>query len=439
MAKFSKLLVALVGTCCLQTALSDKALAQFANLDLDRATIQDAVGVQRMMANKAGEQASGQYSDPGVVSPTQSLTNSDSYKSELKPQLRPALKLPFASANNADAAGGASKNPYEVPRIATPTGNFTVPAPKARAEGNIKIAQVQPAASTTNNIVPIDLEPVRLPTRSSTFTGIDAFKTQSYYHLPGRVFLNASVENSLRFELNTFQTNRHYLSDMVYRVLPSIDLGYALTKKTRISANYFFLRDQYDLRNKQLSRNFHSVGARIDHDVNFGQRNTLTFGFMPRVLFIQASHAPDVVYNDLLPSIFLKRRVNNGVIYGGVLGQIRFRDILSHFQEGDQFYSLGGSWLKGQNSFVADTTLVTNFGNSTLRQGPNNQNIIMTFEAGRRIHPRLPLTAFVRAQPIFNIGANHSPGYAGFNFRIFGGIRADLAKPAIFPVKLKQS
>ena len=430
MARFSKLLVGLLGSFCLQSAFSDKALAQFANLDMDRATIQNAVGVQRMMPSL--------NTDPGVASPTQSFTDTD-LKPDLGPDLKPAIELPVAN-NFGSAASGAAKNPFDRQKVSRPTGAFTVPAPKASASAPVKIAQAPPPqASTNNNIVPIDLTPVRLPERSSTFTGFDAFKTQSYYRLPGRVFFNASVENSLRFELNTYQTNRHYLSDMVYRILPSIDLGYALTKKTRVSANYFFLRDQYDLRNKQLSRNFHSVGARIDHDFTFGQRNTLTFGFMPRVLFIQASHAPDIVYNDLLPSIFLKRRVNNGVIYGGVLGQIRFRDILSHFQEGDQFYSMGGSWLKGQNSFIADTTLVTNFGNSTLRQGPNNQNIIMTFEAGRRIHPRIPVTAFVRAQPIFNIGANHSPGYSGFNFRIFGGIRADLAKPAIFPVKLKQS
>ena len=160
---------------------------------------------------------------------------------------------------------------------------------------------------------------------------------------------------------------------------------------------------------------------------------------MPRVLFINTSHAPAIVYNDLLPSATITRRVKSGVLYGSVIGQLRFRDILSKFQEGDQFYSVGGAWRRGAYSYLADSTLVTNFGNSNLRQGPNNQNVIMTFEAGRRIHPRLPVTAFVRAQPIFNIGANHSPGYSGFNFRIFAGVRAELAKPPIFPVKLKQS
>lgn len=91
------------------------------------------------------------------------------------------------------------------------SASFTEEAPRA-------IAQSTPQRNA--DIVPIDLTPVRLPERTSAFNGLDSFKSQALYKLPGRVFFNASVENSLRFEANTFQTNRHYLSDMVYRVLP---------------------------------------------------------------------------------------------------------------------------------------------------------------------------------------------------------------------------
>jgi hypothetical protein len=34
------------------------------------------------------------------------------------------------------------------------------------------------------------------------------------------------------------------------------------------------------------------------------------------------------------------------------------------------------------------------------------------------------------------MGANSSPGLAGFNFRLYGGLRAEISKPAIFPTKL---
>lgn len=306
--------------------------------------------------------------------------------------------------------------------------------------GNIAIADASPVGRS-NDFVPIDLTPVRLPERPGTFNNFENFKAGALYKLPGRVYLNASVENSLRFEVNTFQTNRHYLSDMVYRILPNVTLGYALTKKTRVAANYFFFRDQYDLRDTRLSRNIHSVGGQIQHDFNISPKTTVTAGLFPRALFISTANAPAVQFYDIIPSLAIQKRVKTAsVIYGSVMGQIRFRDPFSNFQEGDQFYSFGGAGRFGKNlnwNYLLDTTLVTNFGNSNLRQGPNNQVIIVTGELGRRIHPRLPLTAFVRAEPIFNMGANKSPGYAGFNFRIFGGIRADIAKPAIFPVKLK--
>ncbi|MBX9941774.1 MAG: hypothetical protein K2Y32_21085 [Candidatus Obscuribacterales bacterium] len=294
------------------------------------------------------------------------------------------------------------------------------------------------AVSRGNDFVPIDLTPVRLPERVSTFNNFENFKAHALYRLPGRVFFNASVENSLRFELNTFQTDGPYLSDMIYRVLPNVNLGYALSKRTRVSANYFFFRDQYDKRDSSLSRNIHSVGGQLQHDVPINQKTQLTFTLFPRALFINTVNAPSVAFYDIIPSATISRRVGmSGVIYGSVLGQIRFRDPFSNFQEGDQFYSAGGVWRKGPWSYLFDTTLVTNFGNRRLRGGPNNQVIIITGEIGRRLNPRLPVTAFVRAEPIFNMGANGAPGFSGFNFRVFGGLRAEVAKPAIFPIKLK--
>jgi len=428
MARFTNLVLGLIGASCLHVTLAERVSAQYAtDLDVDRATVNSIVNVKRFVplpSDLMDEQ------DPGVVkaSPTYSTA---------------AAAQAAGTTNDTMATAGALKPAISLPvdpnaKISTPTGNFTVPADSpqiASASSTNADGQLIAQRSDNTNIVPIDLTPVRLPERNNTFNGFDAFKTQSMYRLPARVFFNFTLENSLRFEANTFQTNRHYLSDMIYRVLPNIDLGYALTKKDRVALNYFFLRDQYDKRNKTLSRNIHSVGGNYNHDFNLNEKTTLTAGIMSRVLFINTSHAPAVVYNDVLPSLFLRRRVNNGVIYGAFTGQIRFRDIMAKFQEGDQFYSLGGAWRKNKWLYSADSTLVTNFGNSNLRQGPNNQNIIMTFEAGRQVTPWL--VAFARAQPIFNIGANKSPGYAGFNFRIFGGLRAEVGKPPIFPIKLK--
>ncbi len=370
---------------------------------------------------------------------------------ELKPELKPEQKAELKSeqsegktnsalrpeiATDGDNAQPIEASTEEILPLKTEkhveaSASYTEDAPRA-------IAQSTPQQRDAD-FVPIDLTPVRLPERTSAFSGLDSFKSQALYKLPGRVFFNATVENSLRFEANTFQTNRHYLSDMIYRVMPNVTVGYALDKKTRVAANYFFFRDQYTLRNNQLSRNIHSIGGRVDRDFRINEKTTATVGFMPRVLFINTANAPSYTYQDLLPSAMITRRVGqSGVIYGSIIGQIRWKGIFDTYQEFDQFYSIGGAWRKGPWNFLVDNTLVTNFGKRALRFGPNNQVIITTLEAGRRIHPKLPVTAFVRAEPIFNFGAGSAPGYSGFNFRIFGGLRAEIAKPAIFPIKLKQ-
>lgn len=294
-----------------------------------------------------------------------------------------------------------------------------------------KIAQ----AASSNNEQTIDLAPVKLPERSSPVFQSNQFQTVLLYKLPARMFFQSSTENSLRLETNVLQTLHRNRADMIYRVLPNVTAGYALTKTTRISANYFFLRDQYTRNNHFLSRNIHSIGLQLNQDVPINQRTNLTFGFMGRQLLLSNGQP----LFDLLPSVQLTRRVaSNGLLYGGVLGQIRFRNTLGKFQEGDPFYTLGGMWRKPRWQFLWDNTLVTNYGNRRLRFGPDNAQMIMTLEADYKVHPRLPLVAFVRAQPIFNIGANQATGFAGYNFRIFGGLRIDMYKAPIFPVNMKR-
>lgn len=372
--------------------------------------------------------------EPAIKADVEPSTNEKSASADLE-EKREESKSVSINASSSDAGvNQASNNNASQPEVMQTSDaladSLAVDKPRAIADAS--------AVSRGNDFVPIDLTPVRLPERVSTFNNFENFKAHALYRLPGRVFFNASVENSLRFELNTFQTDGPYLSDMIYRVLPNVNLGYALSKRTRVSANYFFFRDQYDKRDSSLSRNIHSVGGQLQHDVPINQKTQLTFTLFPRALFINTVNAPSVAFYDIIPSATISRRVGmSGVIYGSVLGQIRFRDPFSNFQEGDQFYSAGGVWRKGPWSYLFDTTLVTNFGNRRLRGGPNNQVIIITGEVGRRLNPRLPVTAFVRAEPIFNMGANGAPGFSGFNFRVFGGLRAEIAKPAIFPIKLK--
>ncbi len=332
-----------------------------------------------------------------------------------------------------DEASAASSRESSANSSASGSVSLDTSAPD---DDSRKIAQAaQGATATTGDTPAIDLAPVKLLERSSPTFQPSQFQTGLLYKLPAKFFFYSSTENSLRYESNVFQTLHNNRGDMIYRVLPNVTMGYALTSRTRVSANYFFLRDQYTRDNHTLSRNFNSIGLQIQHDVPINERTTLTAGFMGRQLLISRGQP----LSDLLPSVQLTRRVGmRGVVYGGVLGQIRFRNTLGLFQEGDQFYSLGGMYRTARWLFLWDNTFITNFGNRRLRFGPNNQNMIMTLEADYRVHPKLPLVAFVRAQPIFNIGADEATGVAGFNFRIFGGLRIDLNKAPVFPVKVDQ-
>lgn len=278
--------------------------------------------------------------------------------------------------------------------------------------------------------LPIDLVPVQLPSRTNP---MQYAKEGLLYHLPARMFLTGTVENTLRLETNIFQTSSHYRQDMIYRVMPNVTLGYALSRKTRISANYFFLRDQYAFRNALMSRNIQSVGFQVDRDFQISPKTTLTAGLLNRQLFMTGSQP----FTDILPSLTLVRRVGqSGILYSSIMGQLRWRHMLTQWQEGDQFYTLGGIYRKNLWALSANTTLVSNFGVPSLRGGANNQMIIMTVEADRQISRKIPIIAFVRVQPIFNMGANQSPGFAGVNFRVYGGLRMDIAKPALFPPKI---
>ncbi len=299
-------------------------------------------------------------------------------------------------------------------------------SPDLHRQDAIAIGQAPPR----DDLVPTDLTPVRLPERASPF---DTLKMEALYRLPSRMFLSATCENTLRLETNILQTMNHNKPDGIYRVLPNVTLGYALRPTTRVAANYFFLRDTY-MDHTTLNRGIHSVGFRVDQDIRLPLRMNMTTGFFARELFVQKYAA----LSDLLPSVTITRGVGqHGLIYTSIIGQIRFRKVFAHYQEFDQFYSFGGIYRRGLWNAVFDTTFINNFGKRALRLGPNNTNIVMTMEIGRQLSRRIPLTAFVRCEPIFNIGASQAPGFAGVNVRVFGGIRAEVNKAAVFPLKLE--
>lgn len=330
---------------------------------------------------------------------------------------------PAARADNAFAPGSPMQMASTAPSM--------MGAGDAGNPINNALAQTAPAATPQ----PVDLTPVPLPQRGAVADSVQAFKTSALYYLPSRMFFTLNVENSLRYENNVFQTRKGQLSDMIYRVYPDMTLGYALSRKTRISANYFMYRDNYGWHAHSLDRTVHSIMLKADHDFYLSRTTVLTTSVGGRQLFI--TRARDV--SDILPQATIVHRVGTyGAVYGSVIGQLRFQHMLGRFQEGDQFYSMGAVYKRPLWSALADATLIDNFGNPRQRFGvESNHQVVLTLEAAHRVTPVLPLVAFVRVQPIFNIGQEDRPGFGAFDLRLFTGVRLELAKPPIFPVKLR--
>ncbi|HEY9717712.1 MAG TPA: hypothetical protein V6C69_09605 [Trichormus sp.] len=374
-----------------------------------------AVAPADPMAAPAAVQQTGIASAPSTVpEPLAPSTVQQSESDDAPSPLLPAISLPQPSALQQATVQQSSVD--DNPALHGP---------------ELAQAAAQPAPAPQ----PVDLTPVQLPERGPAFGTFNNFQTNALYKLPSRMFFSAVVDNSARLETNVFQTQHNNRSDLVYRVIPNILAGYALTNQTRVAANYFMYRDQYAVHDN-LSRDVQNFGLRIDHDIRINDKTTLTAGFMGRTLLSHLNDRATHDLTDLLPSLVMQRRVGlANAIYASVLGQIRWKNVFGEFQEGDQFYSVGGVFRKRGFVYWTDLTWDSNFGRQQVRGGPNNQVLILTLEASHRISRRYPASIFVTAQPIYNIGPN-SFGYSGFNFRLFGGVRLEIAKPAIFPTKL---
>ncbi len=371
------------------------------------------------------------------------------------PMPSPALQAVQSSLSesivNTDQTKGAAKNEIiEAPVESSASGNSprqpsletlrlqnTGSAPQDMGSDPLMPASIAQSVQRPDDMQQLDLTPIKIPERGAAFSNFDSYKARMLYRLPARMFFSGTCENSARLETNVFQTSRNPQADLVYRVLPNLTVGYALTRRTRVGSNFFFFRDQYASRDSQLSRNIYSVGLRADHDFTLSEKTTMTAGLFCRELFFNLNNSSTPPLSDIIPSAVVVRRVGqHGALYGSMMGQVRFQKMLDRFQEFDQFYSVGYVLRKSPWLFTTDCTFVTNFGNSNLRGGPNNQVFVLTGEIARQLHRNIPVAAFVRAEPIFNMGANSSPGLSGFNFRLYGGLRAEVSKPAIFPTKL---
>ena len=250
-----------------------------------------------------------------------------------------------------------------------------------------------------------------------------------FQKLPRRMWFTSSTELSQRLETNVFFTKQPYAADYVFRVLPNTSLGYNIFKYTSVYCNHFVIKDVFAEHYILTQPTTQSLSLGFRQDIPLGPRTNMQVDFQARELW-QAKHLRQ---GDLLPSITMTRVVTPRlVLFGSALLQRRSKGFFSGAtRELDPFYTLGFLYRRGQWSFVLTDTLVNNFRNRQAIPPISNSLNIMTLEISRPVSKKLPaLQSFIRVEPIWNWGANGSPGLSGFDFRLFGGLRLSFNKPS---------
>lgn len=319
----------------------------------------------------------------------------------------------------------------------------------------------------TGTILPTDIVPLPAPHEGQGFGNVLQFRTLQ--RLPSKFYLNAINETSFRLETNPYQfpnsraalqqnltrgvpisslpagqqvvinslLNDVNATQQVFRELPNLTAGWAFTENTRAYANYFLLRDSL-FHSVQLNTTIQSVGGGLQHDFILSRdsgnnpKTTLQVNGQFRELY--QTNMRNVF--DYLPAATLSRRTKHGIAYLNALLQLRgLEPFAAPTREIDPFYTIGYLWSRGRWQIATAATFLQNwrslFGQNALVP-VNNSSWILDFEIDRQLFRRYSgLQAFVRAEPLWNFGSHNAPGFSGFDFRLFYGIRATVGKPAL--------
>ena len=277
-----------------------------------------------------------------------------------------------------------------------------------------------------------------------------------YEKLPGRFYFNADAETSLRLETNPYQAPRgsdpFTEATNAFRVQTNASMGYSLTNKTRVNASYFMMKDQFnDFTPYHLDSTINSFGVGLEHDIWQKNRWMLRGSVQARLLLLPKDRGA----GDLIPSLTLIRGLGkNGWAYANAsldlsrphlpIGDVDTLSQIYTFGSGYQIpYDSGKTWKKpfeGTSFSLSSTYTMGAAMNETPQAPANYHSIIVTAEVAKPIKRNVPISLFVRAEPVFNFGTpeHDNFGLSGVNFRLFGGIRASLSKPAVAMVDLEK-
>jgi hypothetical protein len=275
-----------------------------------------------------------------------------------------------------------------------------------------------------------------------------------YDKLPSKLYFSANTETSLRMETNPYQAPqgaREFIEvTNAFRVQSDATVGYALSKRFRVSANYFFLKDQFnDFTPFHLDSTIHSLSGQMEYDLLQKNGWLVRTSLQARQLFLPKRRES----GDVIPSFTVSKNLGmNGWAFANASLDLNRKG----FSIGDvdsmtQLYTVGtgyqvpyeskGKWLKwveGTQLSLSTTYSLAAEMKETPFRAPNAQSIIVTAEVSRPLKRGFPVMAFLRAEPVFGFGTpnDDSFGQSGVNFRLFGGIRASLAKNVVEPISL---
>jgi hypothetical protein len=311
-----------------------------------------------------------------------------------------------------------------LPACAQPVQSSTT---QLQNESLAPIRLAQGALNPPRAFLPTDITPVADDQGRALINPDVQFRL--FQKLPRRMWFTQSTEVSQRLETNVFFTTQPNASDYVFRVMPNTSLGYNVFKYTSVYCNHFVIKDVFAKNYILTQPTTQSLSLGFRQDIPLGSRTNMQADFQARELW-QAKHLRQ---GDLLPSITLTRVVSPKVVlFASALLQIRSQGFMhGPVREIDPFYTLGFLYRRGQWSFVVTDTLVNNFRRQNAIPPISNSLNIATIELSRPLSKKMPsLQGFIRAEPIWNWGAHGAPGLSGFDFRLFGGIRVSLNKPA---------
>lgn len=350
--------------------------------------------------------------------------------------------------------------------LALPVHAVSPPTPSTTpADGAARTITVPSASNLPSTVLPTDALPSVVELRQRT--AFENLQTKLLQKLPAKLYATGTIETSFRYETNPFQfpTKRKLLrtsfppppifrqlnvfqqsqfynvlglvnnDDVVFRALPNITVGWALTPSTRVGGNYFCIRDQLS-HNTQLNTIVQSLGGFVQHDFRLSSKANVLVDLQAREL-LTLHQLPQF---DFLPTTTFSYVLSpTWVTYASAILQLRGRKpFQAPTREIDPFYTVGSVYQRRGWVFLASGTFFQSF-REPFRQNAvinkDSYSIILDFEISRRVLPSIPgLQAFVRAEPIYNFHSNGTPGLAGMDFRMFYGLRMSAVKKPISSV-----